>query len=36
MLGDEDGFMIMFKMSDYLCGFAFEGRHEFSSHEVIL
>jgi hypothetical protein len=36
VLGDEDGFVILFEISDYLCGFAFEGRHEFSSHEVIL
>lgn len=36
VLGDEDGFVILFEISDYLCGFAFEGRHEFSSHKVIL
>ena len=36
VLGDENGFVILFEISDYLCGFAFEGRHECSSHEVIL
>ncbi len=36
VLGNEDGFVILFEISDYLCGFAFQGRHEFSSHEVIL
>jgi hypothetical protein len=28
--------VIMLKISDDLRGFAFEGSHEFSSHEVIL
>ncbi len=36
VLGDENGFVMLFEISDDLCGFAFEGRHEFSSHKVIL
>ena len=36
VLGDENRFMISFEIRDDFCGFAFEGRHEFSSHEVIL
>ena len=36
VLGDQDWFVIMLKISDDLRGFAFEGSHEFSSHEVIL
>ena len=36
VLGDEDGFVIQFEISKDLCGSAFEGRHEFASHKVIL
>ncbi len=36
VLGDENRFMISFEIRDDLCGFGVEGRHEFSSHEVIL
>lgn len=34
--GDENRFMILFEICDDFCGFAFEGRHKFSSHSVIL
>ncbi len=36
VLGNENGFVILFEHGDDLRGFALEGRHEFSSQKVTL